>query len=347
MRLKLTAAGVDFLKCALAPRDFTGIKAGGVPDNFSGKTMSYTFRSQFPITTVANNNFHCMGLPVPGTAFYYQNRPPGNVEGNWIQQQFPAAGALFGTGAYLTQHVTRFRIISHVIEVKPTSSVLNNSGVISAARLENVALNAAVVSDTPDISINGTADIVTGEPLAQAQFMSSMPGFYSGHFNLGVYGMGANNQGSWEWSDFFQQPVNIPSSETPNAGSSVNFPGVGGFGKFSAPSFSVEGVATGTTVSFVVYVEQCVEFEIRPGSMLANMLHDRLEPDPAALLVYNEAMRKLPSFVCAKENSGFWEKVLKVISAVAAGTAPLLGPYAPVAGAIAGVTGTLADMDLS
>lgn len=331
MSVAATIAGQAFLQGTIAPRDFPGQPAFGVPDEYAGSALLYRFQGNFTPDMSAGKNVFVVA-PVPGVAFL-QSQSGATP---WTAVSMPQFASIFPTVDIRsnTTNVQKFRIVAQTIEVKLISPVLTSGGMISAARMPGVTIN------TQMSAAGAMTRTVTGltrgiEPSA----ISQQPGYYAGHVNSGVYGWSINEQGSWDFSDIWTDTAGrlIDGDRT---GANVEIGNnVPGWGNMTPLIVRFDNLTEDTAV--VIVVEQVVEFQPRSGTLLAAIAEISPEFDPPALLAYERAGHTLPAFVPAAENAGFWERFLKFVGGVGGMLSRLPGPVGQVAGGVGAVANGL------
>jgi len=79
-RLASTVDGLAFLKCAFAAPDFESDSAAGVPDEYSGRTLTKKHRYISTFTGGTTDTFFLL-LPTPGVAYWTAIAPAGTFPG--------------------------------------------------------------------------------------------------------------------------------------------------------------------------------------------------------------------------------------------------------------------------
>lgn len=317
----ITEAGEMFLKCGFAGVDFPGISGAGVPDRYGGPSLRIRHRTT---VTFTGNAWFAM-LPTPGVAVWSSGTDPA-TGGAFAPTYFSDASSLFPPAGNGSEVVERFRIISHTLEVKPVSAVLNNAGMFNVARLPGIEVTEQVSASTVMSKYIDGMDSVTQTAI------SAQAGARMFHVNEGFYTFAINEGGEWDFSPIIVGTSSLWGSD-PGEGSTAVLSGrFLGFGNTTPIGISFTG--SNSSTSYAMTIEMCVEYVPRAGTMLAEMAAPSPPYDPVALDVYSRAARSLPSSVPAAENKGFWDKVLSVVSSAAGLLAPIAGVYAPV---VAGV----------
>jgi len=313
-----TPTGVEFLQCAIAPVDFPGTRPGGVPDKMSAP--SFVIRHKMVMTLPGSAaGTYMLVAPTPGVACWLNQTGP---TGSYTSVPFPDFVSIFGNTAaapFGTINAEKFRYISINVEMKPVSAILNNAGLISAARIPGVTINDDI---TPT---NVVTRYMTGLTTVNSTNLSTMPGYFMGHVNQGVYGWAINETGTWEVRPLWINTQGLNGVDAGQTGGGFEMSGpVMGWGDLTPLGISVE--ATNAQTSFALIIEACVEYFPRAGTMISEMSSPSPPLDEEALEVYSFAARKMPAFVPADKNAGFWDLFLGLVSSAAGTIAPFLGP---------------------
>jgi len=336
-RMALTPAGKQFLQCTIAPKDFPGLRPGGVPDEYGGGSFTYRHKAQFPIT-IGGGKQYIVVLPTPGVAYWQTNADPNT--GPTLQPVlYPDFGSFFGSilvAPYGTTNVNRFRYLSMIAELKQTGPILSSGGYITAARAPAISMVEQLANTTGNVSfkISGLDDI-------DGSHLMRLPGSYTGHVNDGVYGFAVNESGDWDFKDLTIATTQVQGVDANELlALNGNFMG---YGNMSPLCIAIEGSNANTT--FILEVECCIEYAARAGSLMSNMMAPSPPHDAMALELYSKAAREMPAFVRAHVNAGFWDRFLGIVSGLAGGIAPFLGPVGMgVATGVSTVAGALRQL---
>lgn len=284
------------------------------------------------MTAVLTGDQWFMFLPTPGVAYWVTGVDPSTTAATWTAVLYPDFASVFGDNNanpyYGTVNVERFRYVSMNMEVKNISAVLNSAGAIHAARCPGIEISKTM-GPTGNMNM-----YLTGSNSITPATLSTMPGSYMGHINDGVYGWAVDLGDEFEFSDIWINTNTIPDAEdNALAGKWM------GFGNVTPIGMSITGTS-GASTTYMLMVESCIEYVPRAGSLLANMANPSPPHDPLALESYSSAAKKMPAFVPAKENAGFWDKFLGIVGTVA----PILGSFfGPVGRAVGMGVGMASD----
>lgn len=335
----LSPAGEQFLKCAIAPKDFPGLRAGGVPDEYAGPsfTLRHSFLETMSVTPGTGRQWFAV-LPTPGVAFWYADTPAGP----WKPKYYPEFASLFGdssdpTFMYGTINVERFRYVSQIVEVKFAGQVLNAQGTLTAARMPGIEVNEQVEPGTASVP-NAVSKYITGLITTNQSDIASMPGFYTGNVIKGLFGWSVNEGGSWDFNPIWMETLGLNTRDNDHAAGPFLLDGeVMGWGNIVPIVFCQTGSNDASALS--INVECCIEYCPRSSSLMARMSAPSPAHDPVALELYSKAGKNLAAFVPADENDGFWDKFLNIVSSVSGFLAPVLGPRGKlIAGGISALT---------
>lgn len=343
-----TDAGMRYLECAIAPRDFPGV-ASGIPDSFCGKSAVIRQKLLMPVGPPADVSafWNCSIVipPIPNVGcMLIANKDtvvaPNTATATWSVFDYANANTVFpapGTSPeYGSSMVQKFRYVSLTAELKMVGPVLTTGGTISAARVPGFGLvttmAATSFADTKRMTGFDDIDQIDLQPL---------PGFYVGHVNAGVYSWSIHQDPevffSDVWIDSPYANIGYTESGTPIKGVASSSGYFMGFGQQQALGIAITNASASTT--FVLEVEAVIEYQPRSNSLMAEMMSDAPPHDRLALDSYQQAVRQMPACVPVSQNSGFWDTFLRVISFVA----PLAGRiFGPIGGVIGGAVGASA-----
>lgn len=343
-------SGIRYLQCAIAPRDFPGIMAG-LPDTYTGKSSVVRQKLTVPIgappSTADYWNASIIIPPIPNVAMllaanHDTANPPAGPTQQWAAYDYSTAGSIFPNidtaPSYGTGMVEMFRYVSLTAELKMVGPVLSTGGTIAAARLPGFTIVDANSTTTPKY--------FTGFGDATMTRLQSLPGFYVGHVNEGVYGWSIHQNPTVPFEKLWLN-TKYNAFGIIDAGTVTAAPGAAsgyymGYGSQQPMGIAIS-FATPTT-AFVVEIEAVIEYQPRANSLMAQMMSDAPLHDEAALDSYELAVRTLPAFVPAAKNDGFWENFLKAISFGAGIVGNFLGPVGKAASTLLSVgTGLIAN----
>jgi hypothetical protein len=320
-RSGLSDQGIAFLKCAFAPPDFQANSVSGVPDEFTGPSLTKKHRyvNSFPFS--ANNDYYFLLLPTPGVAFWALAVPANTLVTEsdiWRPIIYADAVGMFGTttGTAANQ-VQKFRYVSNHFELIPTVNQMTWSGSISVFKLPMAVSvrqgGSGVWTVTGLTGINGN--------------QSSQ---YSGPFIMGTYTAAYNANGTFPFSTVLEGVGRVPQDIEAGIDfgqlrqTDEGMPFVGFDNQFESIVIKVSGVTVDETALFKTWA--CVEYQCSPNSSLYSFT--TLSPeDLLAMDLYRKIINGLPIGVPFEDNESFWNRVLSIISQISGFGSFLPGPY--------------------
>jgi len=319
----MTPAGVNFLKCAYAAPDFTMTEASGIPDDYNGKTLFKDDNTIVPVTFAAGKTTYLVVAPTPGTAFWKLEKDygvaPATTDG-FTPTLFPDETTFFPNTNDQGEdnNVNAFRYAGMSAELMCTSSLMNTTGDI---RVQKLVLKCNVLNNTA-----GSGEMkYTQQSLSGLKDVASWSGNAYKAFPLidGAYSVSTNTQPTFEFT-----PIVNGNDRFPVSGVAVEecyFNGhFVGLGDMQTLVFAVS-VPTGATAgSCLMRVWHCVEYTIRPSSLLHPLAKVSPPLDPIALECYRSLSNKLPVAVTYKENGFFWELVKAALNAASLAPNPIV-----------------------
>lgn len=281
---------------------------------------------------------------MPGIAYMLAQPNVTDTGFTYTFKYFPDYAAFYGpTGSQsatsMLANVQKFRMIGSTVRAQATSSVLNNSGRLTAVRLDNVSRT--------DVNSSDNFTYITGLGNLDLNEISSYPGAVTAHVNDGLTSWTVNTQPMWEFSDIWASQTALFKAEAGSANTTLASAGLGnlltGWGNTVPLALMISGSNTNTSIT--LELTQTVEYIPTPGSLLSGQCKPSPEYDPTALSAYKQAARQLPVAVPRAKNDGFWDSFLKVVGAVAGTVGPMFGPKAALLGAsISTITGGLRSL---
>jgi hypothetical protein len=333
---KLTEDGLNFLKCAFAPPDFTTVNVRGVPDSFEGVSLVKKHRYINTLSFAAGVDYWFCLAPVPGASVFVTSTLAGILPTNtsqWEAVPYNDALQMFGipNGESAADIVNSFRFVSNHIEIIPTTNQATWTGSIQSWKvdLKTMVRNEAVTN------LYGLTGLQS--------CLSTISNRYSGPFNLGLYA------GSYSDSKFLFQPVvekqtRIPNAIAPGDWGQLFMTGMccpGMDNNFGSTIVKISGM-TGPN-SCIIKTWACVEYTCLANSSLYE--YQTISPcDPLALEVYKKVIHDLPPGVSFLDNERFWLRVLGIINRVSGVLSILPGPYGMAAGGVNQISTALRDL---
>lgn len=335
--------GLNYLKCAIAPKDFPGIMSG-IPDAYCGKSAVIRQKILLPIGPPANTttswNASIVIPPIPNVAaMVVSNKDttaqPNTVAAVWTVHDYVNASTIFPSPnlppEYGTSMVQQFRYVSLTAELKMVGPVLSTGGTVCGARIPGFGLQQAHTT-------TGTAaNFMTGFDDVDQVGMQSLPGYHIDHVNAGLYGWSIHQDPAVAfqslWINSKYDTVEYSESGTPVAGAGASGYFLG-FGRQQALGIAVTGATPST--NFVLEVEAVIEYQPRADSIMTEMMSDAPPHDRLALDAYEKAVRSMPAFVPVSKNSGFWDAFLHIVAFGAPIVGSIFGPLGRATGAVIG-----------
>lgn len=327
---RISQDGMNFLKCAFAPPDFSGERVSGVPDNFSGRSLVKKHKIIKSFTFLTGNDYYILQMPTPGVSYWMATVPAGsplNSGTTFSPQYVTDFASVFGSvdGSNAADVVTKFRYVSQCIEIVNTTNEMTWSGSIQAFRMP-------MTMATTTYQIAGAAAQsyqINGLQGANSQNANA----YTAPFKAGFYGVTGNGNGPFNFSDILEGNGSIPRAGTTPVGAFGIFNGcVTGFGLMDSMLIKVSGLSSTNTC--ILKTWSCVEYQVLPSSALYEYSNFSPREDELALKCYREILNNLPVGVPYFENDGFWERVLKIIKTVSGLGQAIPGPYGLISSGI-------------
>jgi len=337
---RMSPAGLNFLKCAFAPPDFSNTQVVGVPDNFRGNSLLKKHRYTTAFTFAANNDYYFILAPVPGVSFF-QGATIASIPvastATFNATNYSDFTTLFPTINTAANIVTQFRYISNHFEMISTTNDLNWSGMISVFKIPLTTFmrveGASTLNDL--ITIAGLNGInTTNAPM------------YTGNFKSGAF-VGAYNASSTFgfnpiWTDLSNLP---PVVDTGDFGQLVGSSFIPGFdNNFESVVIKISGITA--TETCLIKTWSCVEYKPAPNSSISEYATASPPEDCTALDLYREIALTLPIAVPASMNAGIWERVLRIIRNLSAYGSLLPGPAGLISSGVNLISGGISEMVL-
>jgi len=305
----ITPAGTGFLKCTMAPPDFSGGTGFvGIPDEYDGDvvTKNHCITNSLPSYTTGHD-LYLVQLPIPGVAYFYGDRAAGTTGAITLTAVFYDDTASLLTVNEEDINVSGFRYASNVLEFIPTVNQQTWGGSIQVWK-SRVTLGGQQLPLVTGFVGGQTLDGL-GAALATKKTQAIFP------LNEGAYAPSFNAESTYEFSpvlqafSFDQLTENISLSVNPLdnvitlAGTTANFVGLGSFEctvmKFPALIASQTGVIRSWA---------CVEYQVNENSVLYDYRHMSPAYDPTALAMLKAYHKQIPAAVPCSQNSSFWNR---------------------------------------
>jgi len=301
-RLASTVDGLAFLKCAFAAPDFESDSAAGVPDEYSGRTLTKKHRYISTFTGGATDTFFLL-LPTPGVAYWTAIAPAGTFPGAnilWTPVYYSDTAAMFPAGQE-TLAVEKFRYISNCFELMCTSNATTWSGSLTTWKFP--------------ISIVADQDVGTAPNTTMTYSVKGLhsvgavgPNNFITPSNMGVYVVACHDQPSWSFAPIISGITAMPAAI-----------GTADYGQLAGRVMGM-GDMTGVVVkvsapntSFVVKSWACVEYQLNTANNLYDFTRTSPMYDELSLATYRRICLELPIAVNYFNNESFWERILNLI----------------------------------
>jgi hypothetical protein len=328
---KLTAEGLNFLKCAFAPPDFSADQSDGIPDGFTGRSLTKKHKIVQPITFRSGPDYYILVAPVPGIAYYLLEKPAGipvAASDFWPEIPYSDTTAIFGpaTGTQSADTMTAFRTASLCAELVPTTNAMSWSGNIQCFKVPvfEGTNTIGVVSGTPGLGLQANGLESTNSTIAN---------MYAAPFNLGVFASAGNMNKEFEFTaireGMGQLPNNLDVTQSFGQLGGANVAPYTGLGSTESILIKISGLST--TCTALVKVWSCVEYKVNVNNPLYEYSKYSPREDALALECYRQIFMSMPPAVSYFDNSGLWERILNIIRTVSGAVSFVPGPYGTLA----------------
>lgn len=327
----ITQAGLSFLKCAFAPPDFGSTQVQGVPDSYRGMTLLKKHRLVQSTTVVTGTDYYCILAPVPGIAYFLGTTAAGVLPTgttNWTGVPYTDFSTLFSTNANATADIINsFRFISNHIELICMSNQMTWSGSISAFKMPL----RLIMKPGGLYTITGLQSTV-----------STNANQYTGTMFDGVYSGAYNSSPDFDFVDIIEAQPNARIPDVIVAGTDFGqlTSGASGFtgfdNNFESICIRLSGITS--TNSLTIKTWACVEYRALDNSVLYEYQNSSPPEDETAIKLYREIALSLPVGVPVRENSEFWQRVLRIIKGISGFGMSLPGPYGAISGGVNAIT---------
>jgi hypothetical protein len=343
-RPKLSDAGLAFLKCAFAAPDFAIDPGKGIPDNYTGRTLSVKDNTTAAINFAAGQDTFIVVLPIPGYAYFTATVATGTDPTIFTGVPFTTYATNFGTIgagnpiAFYSPNYNQFRYASMAVGMYPTSNLMQFAGSVSVWKVDMSFGRTAGTVLIPPAATPGTQSGAIFDNLYGASSVTSLVprDNYTESFIKGCYSMSLDRTGTFQWNDF------VPDSSYSQYPGAVSFNQASssqpltGFGNMEAIIIKVSS-PTGSVNSANLKVWNCVEMQVNTSSPLYQFSGVSPPFDPNALEVYGKIRNELPVAVPCAQNESFWARVLNIVKSVAGMASYVPGPIGLIGSGIAGL----------
>lgn len=345
----VSSGGVEFLKCAFAPPDFSVTQTQGVPDQYDGLSLTKKHKFIGSVALPASSDQYYLLAPVPGIAYftlakaYVAGVPQAPVSTDvWTAVPYGDYSSLFGSSISTSADiVNRFRYVSNHIELIPTTNAMAWTGNIqvwkSPVTMQPANTSLVAGTYTPAMVVQGLASSIATNAIQ-----------YTSPFNLGTYVCAFNTNPVFNFNEIIE-----------NQGTTTAF-SPGGFGGFSAPAnvningldnnfesvfIKISGAGTNASNTLVLKTWACVEYQCLPGNALYEF--QSVSPsDELAMKLYRKIIKELPIAVTYFDNESFWQRVLAIVQRISAVGSHLPGQLGSLARGVSLASSAMSQLSM-
>lgn len=327
----ITPEGTDFLKAATAAPDFQSLENRGVPDQFSGKSVT---KREFSVTSVECQAGSTWFVVTPTSGVTYWRAADVNPSlgqgGVLTPTLHPTADQLYpfienttpldypGSNSAV---VTDFRLTSMAAEMACTTNAFNQYGSITCykAPLKTKLISRETIKPVQTSDDQYTDDLVMEG--AQCLFdATTSSDAYVAAVKDGAYAVSMNREAEFTWSTVrdgecmasqHNSTIELATGPSPTSKYYWNGPFVAHDANYDSIIFRVDVPSGVTAQSFVFKVWKTFEFQPTFNSLLYEVAHSAPMQDEAALDFYRTLERELPIAVPVKDNPDFWDIILE------------------------------------
>lgn len=323
----ISAAGLAFQKCTLAPADFQDTGFAGIPDEFDGQVVSkkHTLVGSLPSYTTGHD-LYIVQMPIPGIAYFYGDRAAGSTSAITLTPvSYDDSATLFPAGGE-SQNIAAFRQASNVIEFVPTVNSMTWGGSIEVykAKVRLTEAPGAVASSVYQgfKFLEGLEEAMNGKKPSSVFALKD-----------GCYVPCFNSEATYEWQApeiaFTWAVMNANVSAGPSYDSAVTYttggtPNFVGLGSFETSIIKFPAIIASQTGLLRAW--SCVEYQVSNSSILYDYTHMSPTYDPIALALVKAFHKNSPSAVPWKDNASFWENFRKWAGLASEAASYLPGP---------------------
>jgi hypothetical protein len=357
----ITPEGIDFLKAATAAPDFQSLENRGVPDDFSGKSIT---KREYTIATVeaGPGSTWFIVTPSSGVSYWTTTDPnPGLSTGSVLSPILhPTANQLYsfienaaaldfpGTNSSI---VTDFRMIALSAEMACTTNAFNQYGSIVCYKapfrtkmISRETIKPIQVADdqySDDLVIEGAQCLINPTTSSDA---------YISAVKDGAYAVSMNREADFTWAAVRDGEclASQHSSYVDFAGAPAsthrliwNGPLVAHDSNYDTIVFRVDVPLAVVSQSFVLKIWKTFEFQPTFNSLLHEVSHSAPLKDEAALTFYRELERELPIAVPIRDNPDFWDILLQGLDLTTELVSAIPGPIGMVGKGVHAIAASL------
>lgn len=335
---QFTEDGVGFVKAATAATDFQAIDVEGIPDAYSGKSVTKKSYFTTTVNAPAGKTTYFIVTPTPDSAYWttevteLQWTSAGNV---WPNNQalrsvpFPDAATIFpgtaiipsaSTNVSNTMNVASSRCMALSAEMVCLNNAFNQFGSIATfktpLRRTTINIHADAASNEQVRTVAGTAGLANKLINSEAEVTAVRDG---------AYAVSMNREEEFEWNDILDNESKSSLQTCFASGTEL-----GGYAKkvtFNGPMACFDNgydtlvfridVPTGVAdQSFLLKTWKIFEYQPTFNSLLYSLSSLSPPEDKRALQLYKAIQRELPVAVPARDNPDFWDTVLGAVNEV-------------------------------
>jgi hypothetical protein len=335
--MPITQTGAAYLKTATAAPDFDNTDCRGIPDDYSGKSVTIKDMWSETISVAAGAKMFIIVPPVPGVTCFTHTLAAGAVflsNDQFAGRASPLIANLFDQAAVArvagdvggtnTNKVDQGRCVSLSAELVAMDNPFNSFGTIQSFRTPLACV------ETPQefnvAPIRGAEKVVTGMDSVVRLGSRGTTNASNAYFQPARHGVYNVSMRGPEEALFWPIDDTESAQETHVAWVGAQAPGpVGNCVRFIGPSvlwdrafdsivFIIDVPAGAPTQTFGFKIWK--EFEFKPtfNSFAYQLAGNSAPYDPSALALYKQMARVLPVAVAAKDNPDFWDSILKAVN---------------------------------
>jgi hypothetical protein len=368
---KVTKEGADFLKAATASPDFSSLDLEGIPDGYTGPTVTRKEFVTTNITATAGNQTYILITPTGGVAFWSATEPTASqIHSGSVFTPFltPDATQLFGgvgnsaigASSYShpnTSYVTQGRMMSCAAELNCLNNAFNQYGSIAVYKTPLIyEKSVSLLPAQGWTPVEKIGSMPIANPIGGCQALSSQTlngEAYVRPVRDGAYAISMSHEREFEWRDVNDGeelgtvhlgPLDFEGDITNVAPlPSVHFNGPIPLwdNSYDTIVMRIEVPVGVTDQSFIVSVWKTFEYKPAFNSLLYTVARESPLRNDATLRVYSAIERELPTAVPSKDNPNFWETILNTVDSVSGVLSLMPGKVGAIAKGTHAVTSLL------
>jgi hypothetical protein len=356
---RVTEAGEAFLKTATAAPDFSNTELHGIPDEYTGRTITKRDYVYIPFVAPAGNTTYIVVTPTAGVSHYQYTTSFGAdlADGATFQGiNFPDANQIFpgvGTNSPLQGITNNSQIVDkgRLALLSAELVVLNNS----FSQFGSIAAYKTPLSLTIGLDDGSQAAIIERYSLTGVQALASTvlnAEAYVQPVRDGAYSVSMNREAESPFmpvAEIMSDATNIPGTFTRTSDGQVKSSKWLGApvcwdNGFDSIVFRIDVPAGGSAPfsavdqSFTLKVWKAWEYQPVFNSLLYTLASLSPQEDHSAMRLYREIERQLPVAVPARDNPDFWNTVLGMVDKASNAISVVPGGIGDVAKGVHAVT---------